>query len=82
MGKFLKAKQSFIIYDIVNLSSLLRFQKCHLLHKLLFWVAIAVLQLDEVSLYAAGLGLLEQNIHTLDAHGVFNNEVIIARVVL
>ncbi|XP_035826286.1 neurofibromin, partial [Aplysia californica] len=28
------------------------------IHKFLFWVAISVLQLDEVSLYAAGLGLL------------------------
>ena len=45
------------------------------LHRLLFWVAIAVLQLDEVSLYAAGLALLEQNLHTLDEQGVFNEVV-------
>ncbi|KAK3767382.1 hypothetical protein RRG08_049749 [Elysia crispata] len=41
------------------------------IHKFLFWVAISVLQLDEVSLYAAGLGLLEQNLHTLDNTGIF-----------
>jgi hypothetical protein len=31
------------------------------IHKFLFWMAISVLQLDELSLYAAGLALLEQN---------------------
>ncbi|XP_078599565.1 neurofibromin-like isoform X3 [Branchiostoma floridae x Branchiostoma japonicum] len=41
-------------------------------HKLLFWVAIAVLQLDEIPLYSAGLGLLEQNLHTLDSQGHFD----------
>ncbi|RUS73016.1 hypothetical protein EGW08_019222, partial [Elysia chlorotica] len=43
------------------------------IHKFLFWVAISVLQLDEVSLYAAGLGLLEQNLHTLDNTGIFEH---------
>uniref|UniRef100_A0ABM0MC85 Neurofibromin-like n=1 Tax=Saccoglossus kowalevskii TaxID=10224 RepID=A0ABM0MC85_SACKO len=43
------------------------------LHKALFWVAIAVLQLDDVSLYASGLALLEQNILTLDEQGVFED---------
>jgi len=38
---------------------------------MMFWVAISVLQLDEVSLYASGLALLEQNLHTLDAQGMF-----------
>ncbi|XP_076453075.1 neurofibromin-like isoform X4 [Babylonia areolata] len=42
------------------------------IHKFLFWVAISVLQLDEVSLYAAGLALLEQNLHTLDNMGLFD----------
>ncbi|CAL1527010.1 unnamed protein product, partial [Lymnaea stagnalis] len=44
------------------------------IHKFLFWVAISVLQLDEVSLYAAGLGLLEQNLHTLDNTGLFEHK--------
>ena len=41
----------------------------------LFWVAVSVLQLDEVQLYAAGLALLEQNLHTLDILGLFNEQV-------
>lgn len=45
------------------------------IHKFLFWVAISVLQLDEVSLYAAGLSLLEQNLHTLDNIGILENDV-------
>ncbi|XP_067682311.1 neurofibromin-like isoform X6 [Haliotis asinina] len=44
------------------------------IHKFLFWVAISVLQLDEVSLYAAGLALLEQNLHTLDNMGLFEKK--------
>ena len=34
-----------------------------------------MLQLDEMSLYAAGLALLEQNLHTLDAMGLFEDQV-------
>lgn len=45
------------------------------MHKALFWVAIAVLQLDEVNLYSAGTALLEQNLHTLDTMRVFNDKV-------
>lgn len=45
------------------------------LHKALFWVAMAVLQLDEVNLYSAGTALLEQNLHTLDGLRVFNDKV-------
>ncbi len=45
------------------------------MHKALFWVAVAVLQLDEVSLYSAGTALLEQNLHTLDSLRVFNDKV-------
>lgn len=45
------------------------------IHKALFWVAISVLQLDESSLYAAGLALLEQNLHTLNSQGVFDKNV-------
>jgi len=45
------------------------------IHRHLFWVAISVLQLDEVSLYAAGLALIEQNLHMLDSMGMFENQV-------
>lgn len=41
------------------------------IHRALFWVAISVLQLDEMSLYASGLALLEQNLHTLDSMSIF-----------
>ena len=41
------------------------------IHRSLFWVAIFVLELDEMKLYAAGLALLEQNLHTLDSQGMF-----------
>ncbi|XP_030632149.1 neurofibromin isoform X1 [Chanos chanos] len=44
------------------------------MHKALFWVAVAVLQLDEVNLYSAGTALLEQNLHTLDNLRVFNDK--------
>jgi len=42
------------------------------IHMVLFWVAIFVLQLDEMDLYLAGLALLEQNLHTLDSLGKFD----------
>lgn len=45
------------------------------IHRALFWVAISVLQLDEISLYAAGLALLEQNLHTLNSQGTFEKTV-------
>uniref|UniRef100_A0ABM5EN50 Neurofibromin isoform X1 n=1 Tax=Pogona vitticeps TaxID=103695 RepID=A0ABM5EN50_9SAUR len=44
------------------------------MHEALFWVAVAVLQLDEVNLYSAGTALLEQNLHTLDNLRVFNDK--------
>ncbi|XP_008274602.1 neurofibromin isoform X2 [Stegastes partitus] len=44
------------------------------MHKALFWVAVAVLQLDEVNLYSAGTALLEQNLHTLDSMRIFNDK--------
>ncbi|XP_077995279.1 neurofibromin-like isoform X2 [Glandiceps talaboti] len=44
------------------------------LHKALFWVAVAVLQLDDISLYSSGTALLEQNILTLDEIGVFEDK--------
>ncbi len=43
------------------------------LHKFMFWIAISVLQLEDASLYAAGLALLEQNLHTLDANGLLDH---------
>lgn len=45
------------------------------IHRALFWVALSVLQLDEVSLYASGLALLEQNLHTLDSQRSFEERV-------
>lgn len=44
------------------------------IHRALFWVAISVLQLDESTLYAAGLALLEQNLHTLSSQGTFDTQ--------
>lgn len=46
------------------------------IHKALFWVSISVLQLDEMSLYASGLALLEQNLHTLDSMTTFENQTL------
>lgn len=45
------------------------------IHRALFWVAISVLQLDDITLYAAGLALLEQNLHTLSSQGAFEKTV-------
>ena len=45
------------------------------MHKLLFWVSIAVLQLEEAALYAAGMAMLEQNLHCLDEQGLFEDTV-------
>ncbi|XP_053692656.1 neurofibromin isoform X2 [Sabethes cyaneus] len=44
------------------------------IHKALFWVAVSVLQLDESTLYAAGLALLEQNLHTLNSQQLFDKQ--------
>ncbi|PSN31934.1 Neurofibromin [Blattella germanica] len=44
------------------------------IHRALFWVGVSVLQLDEVSLYASGLALLEQNLHTLDSQRTFEDK--------
>uniref|UniRef100_A0A8D8J8K4 Neurofibromin n=1 Tax=Culex pipiens TaxID=7175 RepID=A0A8D8J8K4_CULPI len=44
------------------------------IHKALFWIAISVLQLDESTLYAAGLALLEQNLHTLNSQQLFDKQ--------
>lgn len=45
------------------------------IHKSIFWVAVSVLQLNESNLYAVGLALLEQNLHTLDSQGIFDKTV-------
>ncbi|KAL3318538.1 hypothetical protein Ciccas_002793 [Cichlidogyrus casuarinus] len=49
-------------------------------HQPLFWVALGALQLEEVSLYAAGLALLEQDLSSLDKQGVFNHETLECRM--
>ncbi|KAK7086666.1 Neurofibromin 1 [Halocaridina rubra] len=59
-----------IIMCLTRLQPLLRPES--VIHQALFWVAISVLQLDVVSLYASGLALLEQNLHTLDSQGSFD----------
>lgn len=46
------------------------------IHRALFWVATSVLQLDEAALYAAGLALLEQNLHTLDSQQMFEEKTL------
>ncbi|CAH2101890.1 unnamed protein product [Euphydryas editha] len=46
------------------------------IHKALFWVSLSVLQLDDPTLYAAGLALMEQNLHTLDSQGAFDNKTL------
>lgn len=45
------------------------------IHKYLFWVAIAILQLEDQRLFSAALAMLEQNLLTLDSHGVFETQV-------
>ncbi|XP_075255277.1 uncharacterized protein LOC142347998 [Convolutriloba macropyga] len=45
-----------------------------LVHQSLFWVAVAVMQLDDIGLYSAGLSLMEMNLTTLDAFGLFSNK--------
>lgn len=44
------------------------------LHKFMFWIAISILQLEDASLYVAGLALLEQNLHTLETHCILDNQ--------
>uniref|UniRef100_A0A2A4JW37 Uncharacterized protein n=1 Tax=Heliothis virescens TaxID=7102 RepID=A0A2A4JW37_HELVI len=46
------------------------------IHKALFWVALSVLQLDEPTLYAAGLAFMEQNLHTLESQGHFQQKTL------
>ncbi|XP_042235752.1 neurofibromin-like isoform X1 [Homarus americanus] len=63
-----------IIMCLTRLQPLLRPESA--IHQALFWVGVSVLQLDEVALYASGLALLEQNLHTLDSQGSFDNNTL------
>lgn len=65
-----------INFNIFSTKSVLLFSvKESPIHRYLFWVATSVLELDEASLYASGLALLEQNLHTLDSQGTFDEKV-------
>lgn len=59
-----------IVMCLTRLQNILRPESR--IHKFLFWVAISILQLDEITLYASGLALLEQNLLNLDNQGVFD----------
>ena len=61
-----------IVMCLTRLQPLLRPESP--IHKALFWVAVYIHQLDEISLYASGLALLEQNLHTLDCQNTFENQ--------
>ncbi|XP_020288690.1 neurofibromin isoform X3 [Pseudomyrmex gracilis] len=61
-----------IVMCLTRLQPLLRSNSP--IHKFLFWIATSVLELDDMTLYASGLALLEQNLHTLDSLNTFNNE--------
>ncbi|XP_035742449.1 neurofibromin-like isoform X1 [Vespa mandarinia] len=63
-----------IVMCLTRLQPLLRPESP--IHRYLFWVATSVLQLDEASLYASGLALLEQNLHTLDSQGTFDDKTL------
>lgn len=61
-----------LVMCLTRLQPLLRPEST--IHRALFWVAVSVLQLDESTLYAAGLALLEQNLHTLNSQGIFDKQ--------
>ena len=61
-----------IVMCLTRLQPLLRPESP--IHRALFWVSISILQLDEISLYASGLALLEQNLLTLESHGAFGGD--------
>lgn len=63
-----------IVMCLTRLQPLLRPESP--IHRALFWVAVSVLQLDEVTLYAAGLALLEQNLHTLNSQNIFDKQTL------
>ncbi|XP_071652252.1 neurofibromin isoform X2 [Temnothorax longispinosus] len=78
----MKALESFndinlieaIVMCLTRLQPLLRPESP--IHRYLFWIATSVLELDEASLYASGLALLEQNLHTLDSQGTFDEKTL------
>ncbi|XP_065324888.1 neurofibromin-like [Gordionus sp. m RMFG-2023] len=45
--------------------------KNSLIHPSLFWVAIAVLQFEDIKFYECALALLEQVLHSLHGYGIF-----------
>merc|ERR1711962_826436 len=61
-----------IVMCLTRLQPLLRPESP--IHRALFWVAVSILQLDEIALYASGLALLEQNLHTLDCQNTFDSQ--------
>ena len=63
-----------IVMCLTRLQPLLRPESP--IHKALFWVSISILQLDEVSLYASGLALLEQNLFTLESQKTFDQQTL------
>ncbi|CAD6227786.1 GSCOCG00006244001-RA-CDS [Cotesia congregata] len=63
-----------IVMCLTRLQPLLRPESA--IHRYLFWVATSILQLDEAPLYASGLALLEQNLHTLDSQGTFDDKTL------
>lgn len=63
-----------IVICLTRLQPLLRSESP--IHQALFWVAISVLQLEDLSLYASGLALLEQNLHTLNSQGTFEEQTL------
>ncbi|XP_077535309.1 neurofibromin 1 isoform X3 [Haemaphysalis longicornis] len=69
-----------IIMGLTRLQPLLRPESP--IHRALFWVAISVLQLDEMALYASGLALLEQNLHTLDSQGTFEGSTTLRHIMM
>lgn len=63
-----------ILFCLTRLQPLLRAESP--IHRALFWVAVSVLQLEEATLYASGLALLEQNLHTLELFGIFESNTL------
>lgn len=61
-----------IVMCLTRLLPLLPAKSC--LHKFMFWISISILQLEDAGLYVAGLALLEQNLHTLESHGLLENQ--------
>ena len=45
------------------------------IHKVLFWVAIIIFQMEDSELYGDAVTLMERNLRTLEANGAFEHEV-------